>query len=84
MALTKKRRNFLPTKPCRLPYPGAPLNVQDMIMRQVRLEDTGIEGFRRDESHYEPEQMMKEVEVNKKPDAIKRNWFAANIHAMIA
>lgn len=53
-------------------------------MRQVRLEDTGVEGFRRDESHYEPEQMMKEVEVNKKPDAIKRNWFAANIHAMIA
>lgn len=84
MRLTKKQRRFLPTKPARLPYKGAPLTVADMIMRQVQLEDTGIEGFRRDESHLEPEVMMREIEVNKRPDAIKRNWFAANIHAMIA
>lgn len=78
----EEEKIFLPTQPAEL-RAGEPVDVQDMIMFFVQKEDKGVEGFRRDESHYEPVNMMREVTVNKK-SPVKRNWFKANVYSKLA
>lgn len=71
-------RTYKPTQPAPL-RGGEPVSIEDMVMYFVQKEDKGIEGFRRDESQYEPTNMMREVVVNRKPNLVGRNWGLANI-----
>lgn len=76
------QQEFLPTQPAEL-RPGEPVDIEDMVMYFVQREDKGVEGFRRDESHLEPVNMMKEVTANRK-SPVKRNWFGANVYSKLA
>lgn len=71
-------QQYLPTKPVSLPYPNAPLTVEDIIMRQVQLEDKGVEGFVRVEPQYEPENMQREA-PHVPRGGVTRNMWIGNI-----
>lgn len=70
-------RKYLPTQPART-RKGELRTKDDILLDYIQRTDRGLEGFVRNASERDPENMRREITVNRRAP-ITRNWFLGNV-----